>query len=89
MVPWSHRRTTYLNEYLASVQIEKKKGISDGLFLDCSYLPLLFPPPSMSLYDSPQARQSLFLFYLSFALLSTPHRSLKGAGVRLKRSCYV
>lgn len=41
---WSHCGSTYFNEYFASVRIErekkkKKKGFSDGLFLDCSHLP--------------------------------------------------
>lgn len=73
-----------------SADREKKKGFSDGLFLDCSHLP---PSVSFSLYVfvrfSP-TRLSLFpTLSLSFALLSITHQSLKGAGGGLKPGWYV
>lgn len=67
MVPWSHCRSTYLNEYLASVQIEKKKGISDGLFLERSYLP---PSVSSFLYVFVRLPLLVSLYSCSLSLSS-------------------
>lgn len=89
---WSHCGSTYFNEYFASVRIEREKKKKKGLFRWFIFRllpspPLLFPSPSMSLYDSPRLVRlysrpsfSLFLPYYRF-----PRQPLKGAGGRLKQ----